>query len=81
MKKLFICIVVSCLLLHKTNAQEQQYTFNNLNEKDGLRNNIVFSFLKDSHGIMWIGTQNGLNRFDGSHFYSFKKKNDKNDEN
>lgn len=65
--------MICFLWANKINAIGLDYTFYNLNEKDGLKNNIVFSFLKDSHGILWIGTQNGLNRFDGSHFYSFKK--------
>ncbi len=62
----------------QTGAQENQYTFNNLNEQNGLVDNLIFCLLKDSHGILWVGTQNGLSRFDGSHFYSFKRKRDKN---
>ncbi len=76
MKRLFFFVIFCVSIVYKTNAQEQQFTFSNLNEKDGLRNNIIFCFLKDSHGILWIGTQNGLNRFDGSHFYTFKKNRD-----
>jgi ligand-binding sensor domain-containing protein len=54
-------------------AEEVQYTFSHWNEKDGLKNNIVFCFLKDSRGVLWVGTQNGLNRFDGNHFITFRK--------
>lgn len=64
-----ICFMCFCPL----SGQEEHFTFSNLSEKDGLKNNIVFSFLKDKQGILWIGTQNGLNRFDGTHFYSYKK--------
>lgn len=72
MKRAFYLFLMSLSIVHICLAQEQ-YTFTNLNEKDGLQNNIIFSMLKDSHGILWIGTQNGLNRFDGVHFYTFKK--------
>lgn len=34
---------------------------------------MVTCFLKDSRGRLWIGTINGLNRYDGAHFYVFKK--------
>lgn len=55
------------------NAQEAGLTFHHLNEKDGLSDNLVNAFLKDSRGLIWIGTKNGLNRFDGVHFYIFRK--------
>jgi len=34
--------------------------------------------LKDSRGMLWIGTANGLSRYDGAHFYNFKATNDSN---
>lgn len=48
--------------------------FNHLKEKDGLSDNIINCFLRDSRGILWIGTYNGLNRFDGSNFFVYKKR-------
>jgi hypothetical protein len=35
---------------------------------DGLCNSYVTSIIKDSRGIMWIGTRNGLSRYDGYTF-------------
>jgi ligand-binding sensor domain-containing protein len=55
-------------------AQSSTYIFNHVTEKDGLSDNIVNCFLKDSRGILWIGTYNGFNRFDGSNFYNYKKR-------
>ncbi len=37
---------------------------------NGLSNSIVTSILKDRRGLMWIGTRNGLNIYDG---YTFTK--------
>lgn len=45
------------------------YTFHHLKTDDGLSNSNVKSLLKDSHGFLWIGTESGLNRYDG---YGFK---------
>ncbi len=41
--------------------------------EDGLSSRIVYDFYKDSDGFMWIGTSNGLNRWDGYEFKSFFK--------
>lgn len=35
---------------------------------DGLSGSIVYTFHKDSIGYVWMGTENGLDRFDGTHF-------------
>ncbi|MBL7765583.1 MAG: histidine kinase [Chitinophagaceae bacterium] len=73
MKHLYI-ICIAILLSHfNIFAQDDQFIFQNYNEKRGLKNNFVFSLLKDRKGILWIGTQNGLNRFDGAHFYNYQR--------
>jgi ligand-binding sensor domain-containing protein len=78
MRALILRIILILITSGKLGAQENQHTFHNLNEKDGLVENLVFCLLKDSRGILWVGTQNGLSRFDGSHFYNFKRTRDKN---
>ncbi|BAV07349.1 DNA-binding response regulator, AraC family [Filimonas lacunae] len=40
--------------------------------EDGLSHDMVTSMYKDKEGFMWLGTWNGLNRFDGRQFLSFK---------
>ena len=40
--------------------------FSYLGEQDGLSDNIVNCFLEDSRGMLWVGTYNGLNSFDGA---------------
>jgi PAS domain S-box-containing protein len=46
--------------------------FIHLSQDDGLSQNAGLAFLQDSHGFMWIGTQDGLNRYDGQTFTVFK---------
>lgn len=50
-------------------AQDEQYTFSQLDIYKGLSHNQVNTILKDPKGFIWIGTMSGLNRYDG---YSLK---------
>ncbi|MCP5048035.1 MAG: histidine kinase, partial [bacterium] len=49
----------------------QQYYFRNYNEEDGLSQLIVWSLFQDRDGYIWVGTEAGLNRFDGNSFQIF----------
>lgn len=51
-------------------AQEPTIQFNHLSTGDGLSNGNITAIAQDSSGFVWLGTQQGLNRFDG---YDFKK--------
>lgn len=73
MRQIHIIIIATFLSLN-SQAQEKQFIFSYLGEKNGLSDNIVNCFLRDSRGILWVGTYNGFSRFDGSNFYSYKKK-------
>jgi len=42
-----------------------------LTMKDGLLDNTVYSVCKDRQGLVWLGTRDGLNRFDGKRVRSF----------
>ena len=41
-------------------------------QKDGLSFNIINSIVQDNQGFIWFATGNGLNRFDGINFRTFK---------
>jgi ligand-binding sensor domain-containing protein len=45
--------------------------FSHLTERDGLSNNAVRGIVQDGDGLIWIATENGLNRFDGYGFKTF----------
>jgi PAS domain S-box-containing protein len=46
--------------------------FLHLTQEDGLSQNAGLAFLQDSRGFVWIGTQDGLNRYDGQTFTIYK---------
>jgi ligand-binding sensor domain-containing protein len=76
--KKLLCIPVLLLLSATLFAQSSAFLFHNTRVKDGLSFNFCFSLLKDSRGVMWIGTNNGLNRYDGYHFNQFNAGQDTN---
>jgi ligand-binding sensor domain-containing protein/two-component sensor histidine kinase len=39
--------------------------------KDGLSDNTISAMVKDVRGFLWIGTGDGLTRFDGKHFTAY----------
>lgn len=47
-------------------------TFSNLTMEDGLVSNDVYTMLQDKRGYLWIGTKEGLQRFDGTQFSNYR---------
>lgn len=55
----------------------KQYSFTHYSTSGGLASNETTSAKQDETGYMWIGTNNGLQRFDGSRYITFRRsKND-----
>ncbi|MGM9478372.1 two-component regulator propeller domain-containing protein [Pedobacter sp. GSP4] len=53
-------------------AQTPAVTIKYLGVENGLSNNVVNSLYLDRFGFMWMGTYDGLNRYDGYHFKVFR---------
>ncbi len=57
---------------HSPQAPGSLVRFLHLTQEDGLSQNAGLAFLQDSRGFVWIGTQDGLNRYDGHTFTVYK---------
>lgn len=45
--------------------------------EDGIANNTIRYLMQDSKGYIWMGTQDGLSRYDGNSFVTFRPANDR----
>ncbi|MBR5676705.1 MAG: response regulator [Paludibacteraceae bacterium] len=60
-------LIQMCLLGAKEHYVIQHYSI-----KDGMSQNTVMAILQDKQGFMWFGTWDGLNRYDGYEFETYK---------
>lgn len=76
LRSLFILLIL--LLFSTANSLAQvspdQYSFNYYSTAQGLSNNSVICTVQDKLGYIWIGTKDGLNRFDGRFFKVYRNK-------
>lgn len=58
---------------------QQGYNFNRISTEDGigLASNVIYATYQDPKGFLWVGTANGLQRFDGSKFIQYSSGSEK----
>ena len=64
---------VISVLLGASALYGQRYNFKFYGEEEGLQSLAVQVVLQDRAGFLWVGTQNGLFRYDGNRFAGFGK--------
>ena len=59
--------ILICLLIFWTGtlSASPYFSFKKYQVEDGLSHNTVWCALQDSYGFIWLGTSDGLNRYDG----------------
>lgn len=70
MNFLMIFLLFLFTLSHSSLAEEIKFEY--LSVSEGLSQPVVFAILQDSQGFIWVGTENGLNRYDGYQFTVYK---------
>ncbi len=55
---------LGCIFTDNRGNQKIKWFKNNPDDSNSLSHNSVFSIYEDIRGILWIGTQDGLNKFD-----------------
>ena len=69
---LFHSLTLLVSSLDRASAQPKRLQFTHLKSDDGLSSSIVTSILQDHKGLVWIGTYDGLNRYDGFNFVVYR---------
>ncbi|WP_430934621.1 hybrid sensor histidine kinase/response regulator transcription factor [Saccharicrinis sp. 156] len=69
MRKRIYVLLFTCVMTLMLNASK----FRHLTTLEGLSQNDVNCIFQDSRGFIWIGTNDGLNRYDGYQFKIYRK--------
>ncbi len=70
--RLLIAAFLLCGFFQYAVAQEKILNLKHYSAEQGLSDNQITSITRDQNGFMWIGTKDGLNRYDGREFHVFK---------
>jgi signal transduction histidine kinase len=64
-------LIVILAVVCRTAGQSSKIFFQNYTTANGLCNNAIYSIIQDSRGFIWVGTSEGLSRFDGASFKNY----------
>jgi ligand-binding sensor domain-containing protein/AraC-like DNA-binding protein len=67
-------ILVGLILMSIWFLPAQEINYSALSIESGLSNNYIRAILKDSQGLMWFGTDTGLDSYDGLHVINYAKR-------
>jgi len=70
-KTLYFIIALCLLLPFSRLASQNLPTIQHYTIDDGLPHNVVYDILQDKKGYLWLGTDDGLVRFDGRNFKTY----------
>jgi signal transduction histidine kinase/DNA-binding response OmpR family regulator/ligand-binding sensor domain-containing protein len=71
MNRLLYLLIMTLLPAYASVAQEHSF-FTHYSTEDGLSQNTVMSILQDRKDYLWFATWDGINRFDGYTFKTYK---------
>lgn len=72
LKKNIFFAVLFFFCLTKIHSQTPSYY--HYTSSDGLASSTVYDIIQDKDGFMWFATANGISKFDGNHFATFRTK-------
>lgn len=73
----YFLLLVFIFLSVLNGIAQPNFRFKHLTTEDGLSQNSVLAIAQDKDGFIWMGTQSGLNRYDGYRVKNFYQTNEK----
>lgn len=72
--RFLLLLVVGCATIHMNHAWSQgtNIKFRHLSIRDGLSQSSINTLFQDAEGFIWIGTQDGLNKYNGYEFLVYQ---------
>lgn len=67
-----LCTLLFCTV-RVSFAQYETSTFERISLEHGLSQSIVYAIIQDRWGFMWFGTRDGLNKYDGYEFTTYRQ--------
>lgn len=71
-----LVITLCCIIVSLWGQRNTDLTFVRIGKETGLSHNSIRHLIQDQTGFLWIGTEDGLNRFDGNKMVVFKQDTD-----
>jgi ligand-binding sensor domain-containing protein len=68
-----IALMVFLFVFQANFSAQSQLRFEHINKNDGLSQGTVNAILQDNNGLMWFGTNDGLNRYDGKNMIIYRR--------
>ncbi len=65
-------IVFSLISLLNLQLYSQTPSYYHYTSSDGLASSTVYDLIQDRNGFIWFATSNGMSKFDGKHFTTFR---------
>ncbi len=72
MKSITLFCIFLLFCAHEISAQAPDLRFRKIATKDGLSNGSANFVFQDTYGFLWIGTRQGLNRYDGNSIVQYR---------
>ncbi len=70
--KLILAVIFIAIITGNIQAQKQNIKFQHLTVNNGLSQSSVYCIFQDNKGFMWFGTEDGLNKYDGYNFKTYR---------
>ena len=69
---LLACFASLCFSSTIAFSQTENVKYERFTSVNGLTSNVIYSIFQDKRGYLWIGTNDGLNRYDGYTFRNYR---------